>query len=432
MKETLLLTKHMRENPEDSHLIDVYEKNNGYNAARKVLKENNPGEVIEEIKDSNIRGRGGAGFPTGVKWGFLAEDQERYLVINGDESEPGTFKDRILLERDPHQLIEGIIVTSFASNISKAFIYIRGEYAKPARRVQDAIEQAYEKGYLGKNIFDSGKNLDVVVHLGAGAYICGEETALLNSLEGRRGEPRLKPPYFPAVKGLYNKPTLVNNVETISSVPWIINNSGKDYAKLGVEGSTGTRIFSLSGHVNNPGNFEIEMGCSFGEFIDTFGKGIKENKSVKAYIPGGASAPWFTGSQLDIKMTIDDVADAKSMLGSGAVVVMDEDTNLVLAAKSIVSFFAHESCGQCTPCREGTTWLEMILDRIASGRGRTSDIDLLLDVCDNISPGLSWPPKMTTICPLGPSAVSPITSLMGSFRDEVESLLPKKVLINNE
>ena len=432
MKETLLLTKHMRKNPENSHLIDVYEKNNGYSAARKVLKDNNPGDVIEEIKTSNIRGRGGAGFPTGVKWGFLAEDQERYLVINADESEPGTFKDRILLERDPHQLIEGIIVTSFASNISKAFIYIRGEYAKPARRVQDAVEQAYEKGYLGKNIFDSGKDLDVVVHLGAGAYICGEETALLNSLEGRRGEPRLKPPYFPAVKGLYNKPTLVNNVETISSVPWIINNSGKDYAKLGVEGSTGTRIFSLSGHVNNPGNFEIEMGCSFGEFIDTFGNGIKENKAVKAYIPGGASAPWFTGDQLDIKMTIDDVANAGSMLGSGAVVVMDEDTNLVLAAKSIVSFFAHESCGQCTPCREGTTWLEMILDRIASGRGRTSDIDLLLDVCDNISPGLTWPPQMTTICPLGPSAVSPITSLMGSFREEVESLLPKKVLINNE
>ena len=432
MKETLLLTKHMKENPENSHLIDVYEKNNGYSAARKVLKEDNPGDVIEEIKTSNIRGRGGAGFPTGVKWGFLAEDQERYLVINADESEPGTFKDRILLERDPHQLIEGIIVTSFASNISKAFIYIRGEYAKPARRVQDAVEQAYEKGYLGKNIFDSGKDLDVVVHLGAGAYICGEETALLNSLEGRRGEPRLKPPYFPAVKGLYNKPTLVNNVETISSVPWIINNSGKEYAKLGVEGSTGTRIFSLSGHVNNPGNFEIEMGCSFGEFIDTFGKGIKENKAVKAYIPGGASAPWFTGDQLDIKMTIDDVANAGSMLGSGAVVVMDEDTNLVLAAKSIVSFFAHESCGQCTPCREGTTWLEMILDRIASGRGRTSDIDLLLDVCDNISPGLTWPPQMTTICPLGPSAVSPITSLMGSFREEVESLLPKKVLINND
>ena len=291
------------------------------------------------------------------------------------------------------------------------------------------MEQAYEKGYLGKNIFGSEIDLDIVVHLGAGAYICGEETALLNSLEGRRGEPRLKPPYFPAVKGLYMKPTLVNNVETISSVPWIIENGGEEYNKLGVEGSTGTRIFSLSGHVNNPGNYEIEMGTSFGEFVDTLGGGIRNNKKVKAYIPGGASAPWFRGDQLDIKMTIDDVANNNSMLGSGAVVMMDEDTNLVSAAKSIVSFFAHESCGQCTPCREGTTWLEMILDRIASGRGRTSDINLLLDVCDNISPGLTWPPKMTTICPLGPSAVSPITSLMNDFRDEVESLIPTKVLL---
>ena len=322
-----------------------------------------------------------------------------------------------------------VAITCFASNIKKAFIYIRGEYAKPARRVQDAVEQAYEKGYLGKNILGTNFSLDVVVHLGAGAYICGEETALLNSLEGRRGEPRLKPPYFPAVMGLYNKPTLVNNVETISSVPWIINNSGKEYSKLGVEGSTGTRIFSLSGHVNNPGNFEIEMGKTFEEFIYTFGNGIKNNKSVKAYIPGGASAPWFTGDQLDIKMTIDDVANAGSMLGSGAVVVMDENTNLVYAAKSIVSFFAHESCGQCTPCREGTTWLEMILDRIASGRGRLSDISLLIDICDNISPGLAWPPKMTTICPLGPSAVSPITSLLNNFSDEITNMLPTKIPI---
>ena len=229
--------------------------------------------------------------------------------------------------------------------------------------------------------------------------------------------------------GLYNKPTLVNNVETISSVPWIVQNSGKEYSKLGVEGSTGTRIFSLSGHVNNPGNFEIEMGKSFGEFIDTFGNGIKNNKSVKAYIPGGASAPWFTGDQLDIKMTIDDVANAGSMLGSGAVVVMDENTNLVYAAKSIVSFFAHESCGQCTPCREGTTWLEMILERIASGRGRLSDISLLIDICDNISPGLDWPPKMTTICPLGPSAVSPITSLLNNFSDEITNMIPTKIPI---
>ena len=228
----------MRDFPENSHNIEVYEKNNGYRALKKVLKEDNPENVINEIKDSNIRGRGGAGFPTGVKWGFLAEDEDRDLVINGDESEPGTFKDRILLERDPHQLIEGVIITCFASNIKKAFIYIRGEYAKPARRVQEAVEQAYEKGYLGKNILGTNLSLDIVVHLGAGAYICGEETALLNSLEGKRGEPRLKPPYFPAVMGLYNKPTLVNNVETISSVPWIINNSGKEYSKLGVEGST--------------------------------------------------------------------------------------------------------------------------------------------------------------------------------------------------
>lgn len=305
MKETILLTKHMRENPEDSHLLKSYEKNGGYKGVKKVLKSGTPESVLEEIKSSNIRGRGGAGFPTGVKWGFLAEDQERYLVINADESEPGTFKDRILLERDPHQLIEGMIITCFAANISKAFIYIRGEYAKPARRVQSAVEQAYEKGYLGKNIFGSSMDLDIVVHLGAGAYICGEETALLNSLEGRRGEPRLKPPFFPAVKGLYNKPTLVNNVETISSVPWIMNNSGKDYASLGVEGSTGTRIFSLSGHINNPGNYEIEMGSSFGEFVESLGKGVRNEKSIKAYIPGGASAPWLRGDQLDVKMTID-------------------------------------------------------------------------------------------------------------------------------
>lgn len=305
MKETILLTKHMRDNPSDSHLLNSYEKNGGYEVAKKILKNGSPADVLEEIKESNIRGRGGAGFPTGTKWGMLVEDQERYLVINADESEPGTFKDRILLERDPHQLIEGIILTCFSANIKEAFIYIRGEYAKPARRVQNAVEQAYEKNYLGKNIFGSDFSLDIVVHLGAGAYICGEETALLNSLEGRRGEPRLKPPFYPAVKGLYMKPTLVNNVETISSVPWIVKNTGKEYNKLGVEGSTGTRIFSLSGHINRPGNYEIEMGSSFGEFVETLGEGVRNNKDIKAYIPGGASAPWLRGDQLDIKMTID-------------------------------------------------------------------------------------------------------------------------------
>ena len=415
MKETILLTKHMRENPEESHLLKSYEKNGGYKGAKKVLKSGSPESVLEEIKSSNIRGRGGAGFPTGVKWGFLAEDEERYLVINADESEPGTFKDRILLERDPHQLIEGMIITCFAANISKAFIYIRGEYAKPARRVQNAVEQAYEKGYLGKNIFGSAMDLDIVVHLGAGAYICGEETALLNSLEGRRGEPRLKPPFFPAVKGLYNKPTLVNNVETISSVPWIMNNSGKDYASLGVEGSTGTRIFSLSGHINNPGNYEIEMGSSFGEFVESLGKGVRNKKSIKAYIPGGASAPWLRGDQLDVKMTIDDVANEGSMLGSGAVVMMDEDTNLLLAAKSLVSFFAHESCGQCTPCREGTTWLWEMMEKMANGKARVDEIDTLLDLTKRI--------EGHCICALGDAAARPVQGLIRHFRSYMEDRL---------
>ena len=419
----------MYESPEDSHTIKSYIKNGGYNTLKSVLKELDPQKVLDEVKDSNIRGRGGAGFPTGTKWGFLGEEETRYLVINADESEPGTFKDRILLERDPHQLIEGMIITSYASNISKSFIYIRGEYPKSARRVQAAVKEAYDKGFLGKNILGTDFSLDIVVHLGAGAYICGEETALLNSLEGKRGEPRLKPPFFPAAMGLYNKPTLVNNVETISSIPWILENSGKAYARLGTEGSTGTRVFSLSGHVNRPGNYEIEMGGTFREFVEDLGGGVVDGKKVKAYIPGGASAPWFTGDQLDIKMTIDDVAEAGSMLGSGAVIIMDENTSMLRAAKSIVSFFAHESCGQCSPCREGTTWMESILERIESGRGRTSDISLLLDISDNISPGLEWPPKMTTICPLGPSAVSPITSLMTHFRDEVESLIPSKVLL---
>ncbi len=427
MKEKRLLTKNMYDNPAESHAIETYINNGGYQTLKLVINDLNPEKVLHEVNESNIRGRGGAGFPTGTKWGFLAEEATRYLVINADESEPGTFKDRILLERDPHQLIEGMIITSYASDISMAFIYIRGEYAKSARRVQTAVHEAYEKGFLGDNILGTDFSLDIIVHLGAGAYICGEETALLNSLEGKRGEPRLKPPFFPAAMGLYNKPTLVNNVETISAIPWIIKNSGKSYAKLGTEGSTGTRIFSLSGHINKPGNYEIEMGCTFREFIEDLGGGVRGGKKVKAFIPGGASAPWFTDDHLDIKMTIDDVAEAGSMLGSGAVIVMDEDTSMLRAAKSIVSFFAHESCGQCTPCREGTTWMESILNRIESGRGRTSDIDLLLDISDNISPGLDWPPKMTTICPLGPSAVSPIISLMQYFRDEVVSLIPTKV-----
>ncbi len=424
MTAPLILTQRMVDHRTDSHTLARYEATGGYEALRKGLAMD-PAAIAAAVKASNIRGRGGAGFPTGVKWGFLAPTTPRYLVINGDESEPGTFKDRQLLERDPHQLVEGVILSSYALNVNQAFIYIRGEYPRPARRVQRAVEEAYEMGYLGKDILGSGFDLDIVVHLGGGAYICGEETALLNSLEGRRGEPRIKPP-FPAVEGLYAKPTIVNNVETISNVPWMVMNGGEAYATLGPETSAGTRLFSLSGHVKNPGNYEIVMGMTWHDFIFELGGGTRDDRPIKCWIPGGASAPWFVPEHLDLPVTIDDTGKHGSMLGSGAVVVMDASTNVVAAAHRIVKFFAHESCGQCTPCREGTTWLERMLWRILSGHGRPMDLDMLLDVCDNISPGLRWPPAQTTICPLGPSAVSPIRSIMTHFRDEVEAMIPDR------
>ena len=414
-----ILFERMESHPVDSHTLDRYRATGGYTALPRALKMT-PDEVKEEVKASSIRGRGGAGFPTGVKWGFLAPATPRYLVVNADESEPGTFKDRQLLERDPHQLLEGIIISAFALGVDHAFVYVRGEYPRPARRVQRAIDEAYEAGLLGTDILGSGFGLDVTLHLGAGAYICGEETALLNSLEGRRGEPRIKPP-FPAVEGLYAKPTIVNNVETLSNVPWMILNGGAAYDAIGPEGSRGTRLFSLSGHVKKPGNYEIVMGMSWRDLIFGLGGGIRDDNELKCWIPGGASAPWFVPEVLDEPVTIDDTGRLNSMLGSGAVVVMDHTTDVVAAAHSIVRFFAHESCGQCTPCREGTSWLQHILERMMAGQGRPMDLDLLLDVCDNISPGLRWPPAMTTICPLGPSAVSPITSIMTHFRDEVEA-----------
>ena len=417
-----ILTTRMEAHPADSHTMSRYEATGGYTALRKALGMK-PEEIVAEVKASNLRGRGGAGFPTGVKWGFLAPTRPRYLVINADESEPGTFKDRQLLERDPHQMIEGAIISAFALAVNHAFVFIRGEYSRSARRVQQAVDEAYAVGYLGRDILGSGFALDVTVHLGAGAYICGEETAMLNALEGKRGEPRIKPP-FPAVAGLYAKPTIVNNVETISNIPWIITNGGAAYDAIGPEGSRGTRLLSLSGHVVKPGNYEIVMGMSWRDLIYGVGGGIPGGKGLKCWIPGGASAPWFTPEVLDEPVTLDDIARLGSMAGSGAVVVMDETTNVVAAALSIVRFFAHESCGQCTPCREGTTWLQRILERVLAGRGRPADLDLLLDVCDNISPGLRWPPAMTTICPLGPSAVSPITSIMKHFRDEVAAMIP--------
>lgn len=415
-----ILTTRMEAHPSDSNTIERYLDTGGYATLKQALTSSTPEDVVEQVKASNIRGRGGAGFPMGMKWGFLAASDPKYLVVNADESEPGTFKDRQLLERDPHQLVEGIAIASFALGVKRAFVYVRGEYSKPARRLQRAVDEAYEAGYLGDNIAGSEFSLDVSVHLGGGAYICGEETALLNSLEGRRGEPRLKPP-FPAVEGLYARPTIVNNVESLSNVPWIVANGGHAYASIGPERSAGTRMFSLSGHVNKPGNYEIVMGMSWRDLIYGIGGGIRDGNELKTWIPGGASAPWLMPEHLDTAITIDGVAEYGTMLGSGAVVVMDETTDVVAAAHSIVRFFAHESCGQCTPCREGTKWLQDVLERIMDGTGRLEDIELLLDISDNISPGLRWPPAMTTICPLGPSATAPITSITKYFLDEVKA-----------
>jgi NADH-quinone oxidoreductase subunit F len=410
----------MVDHPADSHSIDRYEATGGYAQAKRALGMTRD-ELVETVKASGLLGRGGAAFSAGLKWSFLAPARPAYLVINGDESEPGTFKDRQLLERDPHQMVEGIIITSIANEVHQAFVYIRGEYAKPARRVQAAIDEAYAKGYLGKGIFGTDFDLEVTVHLGGGAYICGEETALINSLEGRRGEPRLKPPYFPAAKGLYMLPTIVNNVETVSNLPHILAMGADDYAGLAHESDTGTFLMSLSGHVAKPGNYELPHGITWRELIYDIGGGIPGGKELKAWIPGGASAPWFVPEHLDLEITKEATAAAGSMLGSGAVIVMDETTCMVRAAERVVRFFSHESCGQCTPCREGTTWLEMILRRIEEGQGRAVDLELAIGVSDGISIDLAWPPKMTTICPLGPSAVSPIKALKDYFRDEVQA-----------
>ena len=422
---TRILTHRMEEHRTDSHTMARYAASGGYAGLRKALTMK-PEEITAEVKASDIAGRGGAGFPTGVKWGFLAPAHPRYLVVNADESEPGTFKDRMLMERDPHQMLEGTIIAAYALGVNHAFVFVRGEYPRAARRVQVAVDEAHHAGFLGEDILGSGFSLEVTVHLGAGAYICGEETALLNALEGKRGEPRIKPP-FPAVAGLYGQPTIVNNVETLSNLPWIITNGGAAYAAIGPEGSKGTRLFSVSGHVERPGNYEIVMGMTWRNLIYDVAGGVRNGHDLKCWIPGGASAPWLVPSHLDEEITVQACLRLGTMLGSGAVVVMDETTNVVSAALSIVRFFAHESCGQCTPCREGTTWMERILARILAGQGRPSDLDLLLDVCDNISPGLRWPPAMTTICPLGPSAVSPITSIMNNFRDEVVAMLPGEV-----
>jgi NADH-quinone oxidoreductase subunit F len=374
------------------------------------------------VKTASLLGRGGAGFPAGTKWGFCPPGVwPRYLVVNGDESEPGTYKDRLLMEKDPHQLIEGALIACYAIGAAQAFLYVRGEMALAQERIAQALNDAYAAGYIGRNILGSDFSVDIVLHWGAGAYIVGEETALIESLEGNRGMPRLKPPFFPAAKGLYLQPTVVNNVETLANLPWIMRNGGAKFAELGAETSRGMRLFAVSGHVKNPGVYEVEFGVTtFRDLIyaPVYAGGIRDGNELKAYIPGGASAPWFYEEHLDLPLEAGAVGAAGSMLGSGAVVVMDDTTDAVKACWRVVRFFARESCGKCTPCREGTSWLEKVLRRILDGEGRPDDVALLLDVCDNISPGISWPPKQTTICPLGPSAVSPIASAVVRFRDE--------------
>jgi len=406
---------------DDGHTLERYLATGGYEGLRTALSKT-PNAVHEEVKAASLLGRGGAGFPAGVKWGFCPPGVwPRYVVVNGDESEPGTYKDRLLMERDPHQLIEGVLIACYAIGAAQAFLYVRGEMALAQERIAQALNDAYAAGYVGKDILGSGFSVDIVLHWGAGAYIVGEETALIESLEGNRGMPRLKPPYFPAAKGLYMQPTVVNNVETLSNLPWIITNGGTRYAALGAESSRGTRMFAVSGHVKNPGVYEVEFGVTtFRDLIyaPVYGGGIREGRALKAFIPGGASAPWFYEEHLDLPLEAGAVGAAGSMLGSGAIVVMDETTDAVKAAWRVVRFFARESCGKCTPCREGTTWLERILRRIVDGQGRPEDVGLLLDVCDNISPGIAWPPKQTTICPLGPSAVSPIASAVVRFKDD--------------
>ena len=394
--------------------LEVYRQHGGYEALAKALKEYQPDELVEMVKQSGLRGRGGAGFPTGMKWSFLAKnDQPRYLCCNADESEPGTFKDRMLMEKNPHMLVEGVIITSYACRVTTAFIYVRGELALAGRQVERAVQEAYAAGLIGKNILGSNYSLDIIVHRGAGAYICGEESALMESLEGRRGYPRLKPP-FPAVIGLYGGPTVINNCETLSTIPAIITHGAAWYASFGTEKSKGTRIFCLSGHVKQPGNYELPLGTPLRTLIydEQYGGGIRGNKQLKAIIPGGSSTFILGPDKVDTPLDFESIAAAGSMLGSGGVIAIDEDTCIVGAILRMAEFYRDESCGKCTPCREGTYWMTEILERLEHGHGEMKDVDLLMDICDNIS-GKSF-------CPLGDAATSSITSGIKLFREEFE------------
>ncbi|AEG43375.1 NADH-quinone oxidoreductase subunit NuoF [Isoptericola variabilis] len=392
--------------------LATYEDAGGYAGLRKALTME-PGDVVQAVKDSGLRGRGGAGFPTGMKWGFLPppDGGPRYLVVNADESEPGTCKDIPLMLASPQHLIEGVVITSYAIGCHHAFIYVRGEVLHVYRRLLAAVQEAYDAGYLGTDVLGSGYDLDVTVHAGAGAYICGEETALLDSLEGLRGQPRLKPP-FPAVAGLYARPTVVNNVESIASVPGIIANGADWFASMGTEKSQGHGLFSLSGHVVRPGQYEAPLGITLRELLDLAG-GVRPGHELKFWTPGGSSTPIFTADHLDVPLDYESVGAAGSMLGTRALQIFDDTVCVVRAVSRWTDFYAHESCGKCTPCREGTYWLKQVLHRIEAGQGTEGDLDLLLDLCDNIL-GRSF-------CALGDGATSPVTSSIQLFRDEYEA-----------
>ncbi|OLB93779.1 MAG: NADH oxidoreductase (quinone) subunit F [Acidobacteria bacterium 13_2_20CM_2_57_12] len=388
----------------------------GYKALEKALKEMTPESIIEEVKKSNLRGRGGAGFPTGMKWSFVPKDtpKPKYVICNADESEPGTCKDRPLMEMDPHQLIEGMVIAGRAISSHQGFIYIRGEYRYVLDIVDGALGEAYARGYLGKNILGTGFDFDLLAHTGAGAYECGEESALMESLEGKRGYPRIKPP-FPAVVGLYGCPTIINNVETLSAVPSIIREGGDAYASRGTPKNGGTRMLCIAGHVNKPGIYEVRLGMNMKKFIYDVAGGIPDGKKLKAVIPGGSSCPLLAADEIDIPMDYDSVAKAGSMLGSGGMVIMDEDTCMVDMARRIMHFYAHESCGWCIPCREGTTWLRKTLERFHAGMGRVEDIDMIADLAKNM--------LGRTFCPLGDAAAMPTISIMKKWRNEFEDHL---------
>jgi NADH-quinone oxidoreductase subunit F len=411
------LTEHIIQRELDIANIDdfeVYLKHGGYETLRFALKEKQPADIVQMVKDAGLRGRGGAFFPTGVKWGFLpAGTYPRYLLCNADESEPGTFNNHQIIDRNPHQLVEGVALSAYAIESNTAYIYIRGEWAHGARVLERAVAAAYQRGFLGKNIFGSGYDLDIHVHRGAGAYICGEETALMESLEGKIGQPRLRPP-FPAVAGLYGKPTIINNVETLVNVPMIVSKGVSWFRSFGTERSPGTKVFSISGHVNKPGNYELSMGAPLRDLIDEYAGGMRAGPP-KIIVPGGASAPWLTAEHLDVNLDFESIQAAGSMIGTGGVIVLDESVSAVQVAYKMDEFFKHESCGKCTPCREGAYWLVKVLHRMGAGHAEANDIPTLHDIYNQMAGNC--------FCLLGESAVMPIKSALKLFPQEFEALV---------